>query len=126
MIFILLFIFISNSFASIDIKKEDNNYSFPDAPYKDRPFFILGTVEEPILFTPTYSIEEFKNIENILANRGTIKQDNIRLTLELFEYDLLNNFKLCQIIEADETPISLKNLLYQKDQRSTKEILITM
>lgn len=71
-------------------------------------------------------IEEFKNIENILANRGIIKQDNIRLTLELFEYDLLNNFKLCQIIEADETPISLKNLLYQKDQRSTKEILITM
>ncbi len=87
LIFSLLLVFTSNSFASIDIVKDKVNYSFPDLPYKDRPYFILGTPESPELFQPYYSIEEFKSIygldnnyqyEYLIANNYT---NNVTLHL---------------------------------------------
>lgn len=71
--FLIIFIFIfsilllcaNNSFASIDITKDNISYSFPDLPYKDRPYFILGTPDSPELFQPYYSVQEFKSIYNL-------------------------------------------------------------
>lgn len=71
-------------------------------------------------------INEYGTVEKILQNRENIKKDNIRLTLEIFEHDLLHNIKLIRLEGSNQIPITIEKLSYQKKEKKTKEILMEL
>lgn len=68
-------------------------------------------------------INEFGHVEEILKRKEEIKKDNIRLTLDIFEKDLLHNIQLIRLKGTKDIPIPLEKLIWNKKERKTKEIL---
>lgn len=68
-------------------------------------------------------INEFGHVEDILKNKENIKKDNIRLTLDIFEKDLLHNIDLIRLEGSKDIPISIEKLSWTNENRKTKEIL---
>lgn len=68
-------------------------------------------------------INEFGFAEEILAKKEQIQKDNIRLTLDIFEKDLLHNIELIRLKGTGEIPLAIKELTFENKNRKTKEIL---
>lgn len=68
-------------------------------------------------------INEFGFAEEILAQKEQIQKDNIRLTLDIFEKDLLHNIELIRLKGTGEIPLAIKELTFENKNRKTKEIL---
>lgn len=68
-------------------------------------------------------INQFETVENILEQKGKISKPNVRLTLDIFQNDLKNNLKLIRIERSNEIPINLEQLIWEKKEYGTKEIL---
>lgn len=73
--------------------------------------------------TAALLIQEYGHVENILKKKDQIKKENIRLTLEIFENDLLHNLKLIKLEGTNEIPIKIEQLIYKNENKKTKEIL---
>lgn len=71
-------------------------------------------------------INEFGSAEEILAQKERIQKDNIRLTLDIFEKDLLHNINLIRLTGTGNIPIPVDDLLFENKNLKTKEILQTL
>lgn len=71
-------------------------------------------------------IEDYGHVEDILKHQNQIKKENIRLTLDIFQKDLLHNIKLIRLEGTNEIPIPLNDLKWENVERKTKEILATL
>lgn len=68
-------------------------------------------------------IQEFGHVEDILKNIEQISKDNVRLTLDIFQKDLMANIELLRLKKTGEIPIDLEELKWNQVDRKTKEIL---
>lgn len=69
-------------------------------------------------------IKEFGHVENILEHIDEIKKDNIRLTLDIFKLELLQNIKLIRLNGTGIIPLPLEKLARSDYEAKTKEVLI--
>lgn len=71
-------------------------------------------------------IGNFGHVEDILKHQEQIKKENVRLTLEIFQKDLLHNIKLIRLEGTNDIPIPLEDLKWMDVERKTKEILASL
>lgn len=69
-------------------------------------------------------IKEFGHVEDILEHIEEIKKDNIRLTLDIFKKDLLQNIKQIRFHGTGYIKIPLEKLTFSSISTKTKEILV--
>lgn len=69
-------------------------------------------------------IQEFGHVESILEHIEDIKKENIRLTLDIFQKELLQNIKLIRLNGTGTLPFLLEQLDYSYGNVKTKEVLI--
>ncbi len=71
----------------------------------------------------TTLIKDFGHVEDILKNIAAIPKENVRLTLDIFQKDLMNNIKLIRLEGSHEIPITLEELKWEDFQMKTKDVL---
>ena len=68
-------------------------------------------------------INDYGHIEQILNHIEQIPKDNVRLTLDIFQKDLLTNIELLRFPIRKITPYPLENMKFDNQKNSVKELL---
>ncbi len=71
----------------------------------------------------TNLIKNYGHVEDILKNISLIPKENVRLTLDIFQKDLLQNIQLIRLKGTSDIPITLEHLKWENEKTETKEIL---
>lgn len=71
-------------------------------------------------------IQEYGHVEQILEKKESISKDSVRMTLDIFQEELLKNIRLIRLEGSHHLPYSLEQIKNPGIEQKTKEILKKM